>query len=554
MFCMRRRDFSAATLYDFQKSGSRTAFVANGTSELTDAQRAAYAVTVAADAERLADAAATEAKAALSAANTRIHTNTWQTYYTHASIAAAQVRMGTARADEAVRRAVKSMAVNGIKYSEYERSDGRVVQVPVDVGVRREIQTASCQRLEKQVLDIAEMLGENLVEVSSHMGARPSHAKWHGRVYMLNGSSEKYKNYYEATKAVGGPYADWVNGFGGYNCHHTLRIFHEGEQQRWSPHPEEGTGYTNDEIYKLRQKQRALENDIRKTKRQADMLEGAKMDASAERAIIRQDQKQLRELIGENSKVLSREPWREQVVNTAGITRRTPAPTPGMPGGVRAVSGTLTIPKRPVVAGSPMVAETANAVSEAARAVGNGLPATVVDLASIESKRYRKRIKQAVGSSAAEGAFDAAKRILRHRSGTEFEDLCIIRTRDGKVLASVTDSTSIMGIAPNATAYAVMAQARSDGEGFFIMHNHPHSSAPSGTDINLLIQQGADFGVVVAHDGSVFKFSIVGDAREGYNHLSAQGEYNKWTKQGLDEAAVSQMVLEQTGVKIEHFT
>ena len=213
---------------------------------------------------------------------------------------------------------VTALANERIRETTYTRSDGTVVNVPVDVGVRREIRTASCQRLEQQVLDIADMTGENLVEVSSHVGARPSHAKWHGRVYMLNGSSEKYRNYYEATKAVGGPYADWVNGFGGYNCYHTIRIFHEGEEQRWSPHPEEGTGYTNDEIYELRQKQRALENDIRKQKRAAETLEGAGLDASAQRATIRERQKELRELIGEHDTVLSREPWREQVAHTGG--------------------------------------------------------------------------------------------------------------------------------------------------------------------------------------------------------------------------------------------
>lgn len=48
-------------------------------------------------------------------------------------------------------------------------------------------------------------------------------------------------------------------------------------------------------------------------------------------------------------------------------------------------------------------------------------------------------------------------------------------------------------------------------------HNHPGSSAPSASDINSLRKNGASFGVIACHDGSLLRFEQVKEPIGGYN-------------------------------------
>lgn len=284
--------------------------------------------TVMEQAETLAKTAAQECKAAFSTANNVLWNDVNARYHIHANIAAAQVRTGLLNASEAVEKAVVSMSSTGLTMSQYTRSDGVTVKTPVDVGVRREIRTSTSQRLTAQTFEIAELTGANLVEVTTHLGARPSHARWQGRIYMLNGSSAEYPNYWEATKDVNGPHADWVNGCGGYNCYHSAHIWHEGDPRRWRPDPEAGTGFTNEEIYEMSQRQRSYENDIRHLKRQKQVLENDGLPTTEVDAKIRGRQKKLRDLIKESDGTLTREPWREtaniSALKKAGLQKNLP--------------------------------------------------------------------------------------------------------------------------------------------------------------------------------------------------------------------------------------
>ena len=49
------------------------------------------------------------------------------------------------------------------------------------------------------------------------------------------------------------------------------------------------------------------------------------------------------------------------------------------------------------------------------------------------------------------------------------------------------------------------------GQSFAMLHNHPESGAPSMADIRAIRDRGASFGIVACHDGSLYKYSIVGN-------------------------------------------
>ena len=119
-----------------------------------------------------------------------------------------------------------------------------------------------------------------LVEVSSHGGARPSHARWQGRVYSLNGEVEidgvTYRDFYSETG-----YGK-VDGLGGANCRHSFGPWRPGTPRMYEQEPSHPSGLDNDEIYRLTQGQRRRERDIRQTKRE---LAGAQLIADRDASL-----------------------------------------------------------------------------------------------------------------------------------------------------------------------------------------------------------------------------------------------------------------------------
>lgn len=90
--------------------------------------------------------------------------------------------------NDAIYSAVRSLADKGIARVEYP--SGR--RDNADVCVRRAVLSSvnkSCCDIQ---LDLAKEIGSRYVEVSSHFGARPSHAQWQGQIYSLVKGDPKY--------------------------------------------------------------------------------------------------------------------------------------------------------------------------------------------------------------------------------------------------------------------------------------------------------------------------------------------------------------------------
>lgn len=101
--------------------------------------------------------------------------------------AVAKANSGALTAEQAVHAAVRRMMREGCSWVQYRDSEtGRqTVANRVDVAVRRHVRTQLHQDGMRRTLDVCERAGVRLVEVSSHGGARPEHARWQGRVYSL---------------------------------------------------------------------------------------------------------------------------------------------------------------------------------------------------------------------------------------------------------------------------------------------------------------------------------------------------------------------------------
>lgn len=239
--------------------------------------------------------------------------------------AVTKVNTGALTADKAIHGAVRRMMREGITTVQYRDAEtGRLtVRNHIDVAVRRHVRTQIAQDGARRTMQVCQDAGIELVEVSSHGGARPSHAKWQGRVYSLHGDvtidGVRYKDFYRETG-----YGS-VDGLLGANCRHSFGPWIPGTPRMYSPNPEHPSGLSNDEVYALTQKQRAGERAIRQTKRDlaaAELIYDDSDDLNDLAEVLRLkeklkgQQKKLRDLIADaNSRgkadVLQRSPARE---------------------------------------------------------------------------------------------------------------------------------------------------------------------------------------------------------------------------------------------------
>ncbi len=171
---------------------------------------------------------------------------------------------------DAIFDAVRKLGQDGLKCVSYESS--RTDQL--DVAVRRAVVTGIGKTCCDMQLDLAKEMDSELVEVSSHLGARPSHAEWQGQIYSLKKGHPKYPYFYDATGYGTG------DGLGGWNCRHSFFPYFEGLSV--AANAPTFSKEENLEEYTNTQKQRAYERSIRKSKRELAALDSARQEASPE--------------------------------------------------------------------------------------------------------------------------------------------------------------------------------------------------------------------------------------------------------------------------------
>ncbi len=175
-----------------------------------------------------------------------------------------EVASGAFTPQEAQFKAVKKLGADGIKCVNYK--SGRTDQL--DVAVRRAIVTGIGKTCGDLQLGLADEMDCQLVEVSSHLGARPSHAEWQGQIYSLVKGHPKYPYFYDATGYGTG------DGLCGWNCRHSFFPYFAGLS---SPANEPTfSRVENEQVYRDTQKQRVYERAIRKSKRELAALDGAR--------------------------------------------------------------------------------------------------------------------------------------------------------------------------------------------------------------------------------------------------------------------------------------
>lgn len=194
-----------------------------------------------------------------------------------------QITLGGMDYNTAIRSTIKQLSAEGVGAIRYPtgRTD------TIEVAVRRAVVTGVNQTALRLQDARADEMGADLVEVSAHAGARPSHAQWQGGIYSRSGKSKKYPDFVKTTGYGTGA------GLGGWNCSHSFRPWFEGMSRtydkallkEYQAKDYEYNGVKMTE-YEALQEQRRIERSIRRWKRERNAMQAAGLDSSEASAKI----------------------------------------------------------------------------------------------------------------------------------------------------------------------------------------------------------------------------------------------------------------------------
>lgn len=194
-----------------------------------------------------------------------------------------QITLGGMDSGTAIRSTIKQLSAEGVGAIRYPtgRTD------TIEAAVRRAVVTGVNQTALRLQDARADEMGADLVEVSAHAGARPSHAQWQGGIYSRSGKSRKYPDFVKTTGYGTGA------GLGGWNCSHSFCPWFEGMSRtydkallkEYQAKDYEYNGVRMTE-YEALQEQRKIERNIRRWKREQNALQAAGLDSSEASARI----------------------------------------------------------------------------------------------------------------------------------------------------------------------------------------------------------------------------------------------------------------------------
>ena len=254
------------------------------------------------------DAVIKNARKALNMTNTLALEASQQCFLDSVNSAYLRVMEGAYTLDDAVWYASKALARKGLTIATY--NGPTATNISMDAAVRRNVVTSVAQATAEMSKGMAQDLGLDLVQTSAHIGARPQHQVWQGKVFSLSGKSDKYPAL-SAPQEAGGTGYGTAEGLCGCNCRHHFFPYAEGFKP--TDYGIDISPAENEEIYNATQKQRLYERNIRSWKRTEKVAEdnGKSHDIKTARERIRGYQKALRELCDEYN--LPREYARERV-------------------------------------------------------------------------------------------------------------------------------------------------------------------------------------------------------------------------------------------------
>lgn len=171
----------------------------------------------------------------------------------------------------AVKEVLNNIVSDGVEVIYKNAETGRIWKDSIETATLRAVRTGISQATAQIQLARMEEMDCDKVIISSHLGARPSHQVWQGKVFTVE---ELYST------NDGMPAYGTVGGLCGCNCRHNFSPWFDGMDNPFEHYDSE----ENRKQYEKEQRQRQLERRIRKTKREVIGLKEGVDAAPSEQA------------------------------------------------------------------------------------------------------------------------------------------------------------------------------------------------------------------------------------------------------------------------------
>lgn len=171
---------------------------------------------------------------------------------------------------------------------------------------------------------------------------------------------------------------------------------------------------------------------------------------------------------------------------------------------------------------------------------------TVINTSEISSAGYRRKFTDITGENKiSRTLWESALDMLDHRSGTKYEDLAFVdsKTGDAKINKNYDKENTA---SPSDSMKKMLRDA--DKNTIIAIHNHPGSSPPSYSDIMACKDRKYKYGLVVCHDGMIYKYSV--DDKK-FNTPIAFSALERLAEKGYTER--TKKMLRDAGITLEVF-
>ena len=386
-------------------------------------------------------------------------------------------------------RTINEMTRSGLRWIDYE--SGWHNRVPV--AARRAVMTGFRQVQGKINEQTARDLGTDSYEVTVHIGARPSHQVWEGKVYTM-----------EQLHSVCG--LGTGAGLHGWNCYHDYNAFIPGvdvrtytDEQLDEIHEEENTPRTYQgkeyTTYEALQRQRQLETRARKYREDIHLLEegdGSEDDIIAKKC---QYQKTLQEYNAFSKKMglpMQKERIYQDGLKVDGRVNDLPKAKPSDKGEAGRIARLAERQARK---------ETLQEMLKNSVTIGS--PYTEPE--KIMAHPFSSKFSRITENSAVNNRIRSlAQGNLTKNNGsyTEMLDIIDLDTGDSIIHKSGMKNDLSVSLTPEERASVKGYKGRIIG-----IHNHPTNIYPTGSDFVVAAARKYDFGIVVTHDLRVFRYT-----------------------------------------------
>ena len=144
--------------------------------------------------------------------------------------------------------------------------------------------------------------------------------------------------------------------------------------------------------------------------------------------------------------------------------------------------------------------------------------------------------------------YQLAKKMLEHRSGTEYEDMYWIDVDKCEVVAKELDSIIEHKIIySDATNRTVAEYKKSSDKTLITIHSHPSSFPPSIDDLIANYENEYSLGIIVCHNGTVFVYTSDEDLNAEYYKLVIADYYDD----GYNEYEAQIMAIKELASKFK---